>query len=126
MALTHLPLYVGTAEPLSNPGDRSHATSAGGDLSPEEVVAAYHERTKHHFHRYAARDGIRQFSEWPMIPQLYVGGEFIEGCDSVREMNASEARLSSARRRRQLHSQYANPAAVATASSQTTCFMQKV
>jgi monothiol glutaredoxin len=35
------------------------------------------------------RDGIKQFSEWPTIPQLYVDGKFIGGCDIVREMNAS-------------------------------------
>ena len=32
------------------------------------------------------RDGIKQFSSWPAIPQLYVKGEFIGGCDIVREM----------------------------------------
>ncbi len=32
------------------------------------------------------RDGIKQFSEWPTIPQLYVKGEFVGGCDIVREM----------------------------------------
>ena len=32
------------------------------------------------------RDGIKQFSDWPTIPQLYVYGEFIGGCDIVREM----------------------------------------
>jgi monothiol glutaredoxin len=35
------------------------------------------------------RDGIKEFSQWPTIPQLYVGGKFIGGCDIVREMNAS-------------------------------------
>ena len=35
------------------------------------------------------RDGIKQFSEWPTIPQLYVDGKFIGGCDIIREMNAS-------------------------------------
>ena len=35
------------------------------------------------------RDGIKEFSEWPTIPQLYVGGEFIGGCDIVRELDAS-------------------------------------
>lgn len=35
------------------------------------------------------RDGIKEFSQWPTIPQLYVGGEFIGGCDIIREMNAS-------------------------------------
>jgi monothiol glutaredoxin len=32
------------------------------------------------------RDGIKNFSEWPTIPQLYVKGEFVGGCDIVREM----------------------------------------
>ena len=35
------------------------------------------------------RDGIKQFSEWPTIPQLYVKGEFVGGCDIVREMAAN-------------------------------------
>ncbi len=33
------------------------------------------------------RDGIKQFSSWPTIPQLYVKGEFVGGCDIVREMH---------------------------------------
>lgn len=32
------------------------------------------------------RDGIKQFTNWPTIPQLYIGGEFVGGCDIVREM----------------------------------------
>ncbi|MDP6706828.1 MAG: Grx4 family monothiol glutaredoxin [Alphaproteobacteria bacterium] len=32
------------------------------------------------------RDGIKHFSEWPTIPQLYVKGEFVGGCDIIREM----------------------------------------
>lgn len=32
------------------------------------------------------REGIKEFSDWPTIPQLYVKGEFIGGCDIVREM----------------------------------------
>lgn len=32
------------------------------------------------------RNGIKEFSNWPTIPQLYVKGEFIGGCDIVREM----------------------------------------
>jgi monothiol glutaredoxin len=32
------------------------------------------------------RDGIKQFSNWPTIPQLYVQGEFVGGCDIVAEM----------------------------------------
>ena len=32
------------------------------------------------------RNGIKEFSNWPTIPQLYVKGEFIGGCDIIREM----------------------------------------
>ena len=35
------------------------------------------------------RAGIKEFSNWPTIPQLYVGGQFVGGCDIVREMRAS-------------------------------------
>ena len=32
------------------------------------------------------REGIKEFSQWPTIPQLYVKGEFVGGCDIVMEM----------------------------------------
>jgi len=32
------------------------------------------------------RQGIKDFSDWPTIPQLYVKGEFIGGCDIIKEM----------------------------------------
>ena len=32
------------------------------------------------------REGIKEFSDWPTIPQLYVKGEFVGGCDIVKEM----------------------------------------
>ncbi len=32
------------------------------------------------------REGIKQFSQWPTIPQLYVKGEFVGGCDIITEM----------------------------------------
>ncbi len=35
------------------------------------------------------REGIKDFSNWPTIPQLYVKGEFVGGCDIVREMYES-------------------------------------
>src|SRR6188472_1305283 len=35
------------------------------------------------------REGIKEYTRWPTIPQLFVGGEFIGGCDIVREMSAS-------------------------------------
>ncbi len=35
------------------------------------------------------RQGVKEFSDWPTIPQLYLKGEFIGGCDIVREMYLS-------------------------------------
>jgi monothiol glutaredoxin len=35
------------------------------------------------------RQGIKEFSNWPTVPQLYVKGEFIGGCDIIREMHAN-------------------------------------
>ena len=35
------------------------------------------------------REGIKAYSDWPTIPQLYVKGEFVGGCDIIREMYES-------------------------------------
>jgi monothiol glutaredoxin len=35
------------------------------------------------------REGIKEFSSWPTIPQLYVGGKFVGGCDIVTELDQS-------------------------------------
>lgn len=35
------------------------------------------------------RQGVKDFANWPTIPQLYIRGEFIGGCDIVRDMYAS-------------------------------------
>lgn len=37
----------------------------------------------------AVREGIKQYSNWPTIPQVYVKGEFIGGCDIIQEMHQS-------------------------------------
>jgi monothiol glutaredoxin len=37
----------------------------------------------------AIRDGMKEYSSWPTFPQLYVGGEFVGGCDIVKDMYAS-------------------------------------
>ncbi|MFQ6548252.1 Grx4 family monothiol glutaredoxin [Aestuariibius sp. 2305UL40-4] len=37
----------------------------------------------------ALRQGIKDFSDWPTIPQLYVSGEFVGGCDIITEMTLS-------------------------------------
>lgn len=36
------------------------------------------------------RDGVKSFTNWPTIPQLYVKGEFVGGCDIIREMFQAE------------------------------------
>jgi monothiol glutaredoxin len=33
------------------------------------------------------REGIKEYTNWPTIPQLYVNGEFVGGCDIIREMH---------------------------------------
>jgi len=37
----------------------------------------------------AIREGVKAFSDWPTIPQLYIRGEFVGGCDIMREMYQS-------------------------------------
>ena len=37
----------------------------------------------------AVRQGIKEFSDWPTVPQLYVKGEFVGGCDIITEMTMS-------------------------------------
>jgi len=37
----------------------------------------------------ALREGIKRYSNWPTVPQVYINGEFVGGCDIVREMHAS-------------------------------------
>jgi len=37
----------------------------------------------------AIRDGVKIFSDWPTVPQLYIRGEFIGGCDIMKEMYQS-------------------------------------
>ena len=34
----------------------------------------------------ALREGIKKFSDWPTIPQIYIKGEFVGGCDIIKEM----------------------------------------
>jgi len=75
--LIRLPLYVGTAGPPSIADDRSQASAAGDELSPEEVVVAYHERTKHHYHRYAASPGNMDWATQPDPFRRYAGASLV-------------------------------------------------
>ena len=53
------------------------------------------------------REGVKVFSNWPTIPQLYVKGEFVGGCDIVREMYQSG----------ELHELFAQKGVAVTAAS---------
>ncbi len=53
------------------------ATAAGSDLSPEEVVMAYHERTKHHYHRSAASLGYMDWATQPDPCRRYAGASLV-------------------------------------------------
>jgi monothiol glutaredoxin len=56
-----------------------------GILNP--LVTGY--QTVNIFEDPSVRDGMKEFSNWPTFPQLYVNGEFVGGCDIVKAMNAS-------------------------------------
>jgi monothiol glutaredoxin len=53
----------------------------------DDLLPAYH--TVNVLSDAEVRDGIKEFSSWPTIPQLYISGEFVGGSDIVREMYAS-------------------------------------
>jgi SagB-type dehydrogenase family enzyme len=59
------------------PGALERARRLEGDASPEEVVVAYHERTKHHFHRYAASPGYMDWATQPDPFRRYAGAELV-------------------------------------------------
>jgi monothiol glutaredoxin len=48
-------------------------------LTPEDV-------SNKRFTPVRLREGVKSYSNWPTIPQLYVKGEFVGGCDIIREM----------------------------------------
>ena len=50
----------------------------------DKVTAGY--RTVNILEDASVREGMKEFSNWPTFPQLYVKGEFVGGCDIVREM----------------------------------------
>ena len=72
--LTRLPL-LRTAVSASQAGEPSHASH--GHLSAEETVLAYHERTKHHYHRFAASLGYMDWATQPDPFRRYDGASLI-------------------------------------------------
>ena len=71
MASDRLPLGSVGPSPLERAG------LLEGDASPEEVVIAYHERTKHHFHRFAASLGHMDWATQPNPFRRYAGADFV-------------------------------------------------
>ena len=71
--VVRLPLY---GEPEISP-DRSRARAVGSSLSAEEVVVAYHERTKHHQHRFARSLGYMDWATQPDPFRRYDGASVI-------------------------------------------------
>ncbi len=59
------------------PGSPERAGLLEGDASPKEVVVAYHERTKHHFHRYAASLGYMDWATQPDPFRRYSGADLV-------------------------------------------------
>ena len=59
------------------PGALERTGLLGGYASPEELVVAYHERTKHHFHRYAAAQGYMDWATQPDPFRRYAGADCV-------------------------------------------------
>ena len=85
-----VPQRIG-AEPIESPQHRPQVArqlgqpSAAG-LGDEAVVDQPGQLRPQVLDDMGIREGIKAFSNWPTIPQLYVKGEFVGGCDIVREM----------------------------------------
>ncbi|NMM13261.1 MAG: SagB/ThcOx family dehydrogenase [Rhodoferax sp.] len=76
--MTKIAITPHRLSPLSGePGALERAGLLGGDASPEEVVVAYHERTKHHFHRYAAAQGYMDWATQPDPFRRYAGADLV-------------------------------------------------
>ena len=71
IAMTSHRLSALSAEPAA----LERADFLEGESSPEKVVVAYHERTKHHFHRYAAAQGFMDWATQPDPFRRYAGAD---------------------------------------------------
>ena len=76
--MTKIAITPHRLSPLSGePGALERTGLLGGDASPEERVVAYHERTKHHFHRYAAAQGYMDWATQPDPFRRYAGADLV-------------------------------------------------
>jgi len=77
-SMTKIAMTSHRLSPLSGaPGSLERAGPPAGDTSAEEVVVAYHERTKHHFHRYAAALGYLDWATQPDPFRRYAGADLV-------------------------------------------------
>ena len=82
---------------VNSTSDLSHHASRGTPAQPQcgfsmQVVRVLHAEgvefdAVNVLEDAAIREGVKSFSEWPTIPQLYVDGEFLGGCDVVTNMH---------------------------------------
>lgn len=76
--MTKIAITPHSLSPLSGePGALELAGLLGGDASCEDVIAAYHERTKHHYHRYAASQGYMDWATQPDPFRRYAGADLV-------------------------------------------------
>ena len=76
--MTKIAMTSHRLSPLSGePGTLERASLLEGDASAAEVVVAYHERTKHHFHRYAASPGYMDWATQPDPFRRYAGADLV-------------------------------------------------
>ena len=69
------------------PTSRGHIKLKSSSPNDSPAIQFNYMQTDHDLRE--MREGIKKFSNWPTIPQLYVKEEFIGGCDIVKEMNES-------------------------------------
>ena len=78
-------------------GEPQRASPASADASAEEIVVAYHERTKHHYHRFAASLGYMDWATQPDPFRRYDGS--VAGSPSFPRDGASASILAALRHR---------------------------
>ena len=83
-------------------GERRGARGRDAARSPRRARAGVNFSSVNVLEHSEIREGVKAFSDWPTIPQLYVGGEFVGGCDVVTDLHNEgelEAVLAAAEQR---------------------------
>ena len=63
----------------------------GFSATASSILSSYQVPYEHFdvFSDQDVRDGVKMFSSWPTLPQIYIGGEFMGGCDIITQMHNS-------------------------------------